>query len=176
MRELLIFRHAKSRWDEPETADHERGLAPRGIDAAGRMGELIAERGWLADLILCSTARRARATLEIARQAWPPEPAIETRYESELYLAAPRKILEIVQRQPDKAERLLVVGHNPGLQSFVIRLIKDGQPALRRAVEEKLPTAALVRLTLEIGGWRELSGGMGRLENVEMPRKLGGAG
>lgn len=173
MRELLIFRHAKSRWDEPDTAEHDRALAPRGIDAAGRMGRLIAERGWFPDLILCSTAVRARATLDLAREAWPPAPAIETHYEAELYLAAPRQILEIIRRQPASPRRLLVVGHNPGLQSFVLRLTGQGPAALRRAVEEKLPTAALVRFTLPIGTWPELGWGMAKLENVETPKQQG---
>ena len=68
MLELLLLRHAKSRWDEPGVADHGRDLAPRGLKAAGRMGALLRERGLVPDLVLCSTARRAIAHLAAGRR------------------------------------------------------------------------------------------------------------
>jgi len=169
MRELLLLRHAKSRWDEPETADHGRGLAPRGIAAARRMGGLIARQGWLPDRILCSTARRARETLDLAREAWPETPAIATSDLATLYLAAPHRILDIARRQPDAAERLLIVGHNPGLQSFVSRLAGHGDKAKRAAIETKFPTAALALITLDLASWRDLGWGIGTLADYRTP-------
>lgn len=174
MRELLILRHAKSRWDEPETDDHDRSLAPRGIAAARRMGQLIAERDWLPDLVLCSTALRARATLDLAREAWPKAEAVPVQFLSGLYMAAPGEILGIIRQQPADKQRLLVVGHNPGLQGFVTRLAGSGDRHLRQAAETKLPTAALVRLTVPMADWSGVDWGTARLEGFDVPKKLDG--
>ena len=66
MPELLLLRHAKSRWDEPNVGDRDRDLAPRGLDAAARMGRFLGEQGLAPDLVLCSAARRAAHTWELA--------------------------------------------------------------------------------------------------------------
>ena len=66
MRELLLLRHAKSSWDQPGMADHERDLDPRGLAAARRMGALLRERNLIPDLVLCSTARRTVHTWQLA--------------------------------------------------------------------------------------------------------------
>jgi phosphohistidine phosphatase len=170
MREILVLRHAKSRWDQPTVDDHDRGLAPRGLEAARTMGALIAEAGWLPDRILCSTATRAKETLALARSGWPAEPSIPTSELATLYLAAPSRILEIVRRQPDGAARIMVVGHNPGLQSFVSRLAGHGDKALLRAVEAKFPTAALALIALDVGSWRDVGWTIGRLVDFRVPR------
>ena len=170
MRELLVLRHAKSRWDQPEVDDHDRGLAPRGLEAAKKMGDLIAEQNWLPDRILCSTAKRAQETVALARESWPATPPIPQSDLATLYLAAPSRILDIVRRQPDEAQRLLIVGHNPGLQSFVSRLAGHGDKADRAAIETKFPTAALALIALDIATWRDTTWTIGHLTAYHTPR------
>ncbi len=169
MRELLVLRHAKSDWDEIDAADHDRRLSPRGIKAARRMGALIAEHGWLPDRILCSTARRTKETLALAREAWPEAPTIAVSELAGLYLAPPSRLLDIVRRQSDEAGRLMLIGHNPGLQTFVTRLAGHGDRKLRAAVETKMPTAALARITVDIGSWRDLGWTIGTLADYRTP-------
>ena len=169
MRELLVLRHAKSSWDEIDADDHDRKLSPRGIKAARRMGALIAERGWLPDLILCSTARRTRETLALAQEAWPGTPAIPVSEVEGLYLAPASRLLDIVRRQPDEAQRLMLIGHNPGLQALVTRLAGLGDKKLRAAIEIKFPTAALARITCDIGSWRDLGWNIGTLADYRTP-------
>lgn len=169
MRELLVLRHAKSDWDEIDAADHDRRLSPRGVKAARRMGKLIVERGWLPHRILCSTARRTTETLALAREAWPEAPAIAVSELAGLYLAPPSRLLEIVRRQPDEAARLMLIGHNPGLQTFVARLAGHGDKNLRAAVETKFPTAGLARITVDIGSWRDLGWTIGTLADYRTP-------
>ena len=67
MKTLLVLRHAKSSWDHTELADHDRPLNKRGMRTAPRMGRLLIERDLVPDLILCSTAVRARTTV-VCRQ------------------------------------------------------------------------------------------------------------
>lgn len=170
MRELLVLRHAKSNWDDIDAADHDRALSARGVKAASATGALIEARGWLPDRILCSTARRTRETLALASAAWPDIHAMPVSELAGLYLAPPSRLLEIVRRQPDEAHRLLLIGHNPGLQTFVGRLAGHGALEPRAAIEAKFPTAALARLTFEADSWRELAWGQGALADYHTPR------
>lgn len=171
MRQLLVLRHAKSRWDEPSLDDHDRGLSPRGVAAARKMGALVLDQGWLPDRILCSTAVRARETLKLARESWPTTPAIAESELASLYLAAPSRILEIVRRQPDDCRRLMLVGHNPGLQGFVARLAGHGDKAQRLAIETKFPTAALALIACDVRAWSEVGWTIGQLVDYRTPRE-----
>lgn len=172
MLEILVLRHAKSRWDEPDTADHDRTLAPRGVEAAKRMGRLISERDWPPDRIICSTAARASATLELAMASWPGPAPLALDYSSRLYLASPQQLLEVVRAQPDDCNRLLLVGHNPGLGTFVLRMAGTDEPSARAAIEAKFPTAALARLGLVLEQWRDAEWGGARLLDFIRPTDL----
>ena len=166
MRELLIFRHAKSRWDIPGVADHDRDLAPRGTRAAERIGKLVAENDWVPDLVLCSTAVRAQRTLVIAVGAWSWLPDIRSL--RSLYLAAPSRLRDVLMRQRSTASRIMLVGHNPGLHGLALALTRPSE--LRETLKEKLPTAALVRIGFDADVWRDLE--PGELLDFVKPREL----
>lgn len=169
MLDLLLLRHAKSRWDQPDTGDHERDLAQRGLEAAPRMGDLIRAQGLVPQLALCSTATRARRTWDLA--AARLEAPVRTRYLRELYLAPPDQILGIIRQQTEPG-RLLLVGHNPGLHHLAQRLAGEGSPALIERLRHKLPTAALVRLGFDAPSWDAVAPGRGRLLGFWRPRDL----
>lgn len=171
MLELYVLRHAKSAWNDPALADHDRPLAPRGVKAAAWMGRLMAERGWLAQRILCSSAARTRATLDGLRAQWPKTSEPEVSIEPGLYMAEPRRILEIIRERGGPARRLLLIGHNPGLQAFVPRLVGTGDAALLAAIEGKFPTAALARVVLDLKSWEALAWGLGHLTDYERPER-----
>jgi phosphohistidine phosphatase len=144
VRALFILRHAKSGHDDP-VADKERTLTPRGRKDAVRMGELARERNLLCERVLCSTATRARQTLELfAGGAKLDAPVV---FLEELYLAEPKAIVQAIRRDGGSAERVMVVGHNPGLEELVAELTEERQ---------NLPTAAYVEITLPIDAWTEL--------------------
>ena len=172
MPEILLLRHAKSTPATPGQDDHERGLEPSGEKAAKRVGRLLAEHGLLPDLVLCSTAARTRATWEIVSgKLRHPVPVKELR---SLYLAAPGRLLEIVQRQPATASRLLLIGHNPGLHVLAVRLAASGEADALRSLREKLPTGGLVHIAFESAeSWSEVTAGAGRLLGCWRPRELG---
>lgn len=170
MLELLLFRHAKSSWDAPGLDDHARDLAPRGEKAAPRMGRLIAKEGLVPDLVLCSTARRAMRTWELASAELKVPPPV--KHLRTLYMAPSSRLLEIVGRQSPTVRRLMLVGHNPGLHDVARKLVGRGDATLRARLAEKLPTAALVRIGFVAESWTDVTFGTGELLGFRRPREL----
>lgn len=157
-RELLILRHAKAAGERGGADDFERGLTSRGEKEAAEAGREIRKHGWIPDLILCSSARRTRDTLqivlEVLRDSAPAPEAI--RYEDRLYNASLDTLSAVVAACPDSVRRLLVVGHNPGLEELLEYLADEPPP--RKANGKLMTTATLARL--ETGaGWPELGSG-----------------
>lgn len=165
MRTLLLLRHAKSSWKNPALDDHDRPLNKRGKRDAPRIGKLIAEQKMVPDLVLCSSARRARDTAFIALRAAGYDG--ETRILRSLYMSDPESSAETLRRIEGSPGVVLVIGHNPGLEELI--------EALSGEVVE-LPTAGLARLELDIERWTklELGRGLGRLTGVWRPKELAG--
>jgi phosphohistidine phosphatase len=160
-RTLLLLRHAKSSWDDPSLADHDRPLAPRGRRAAKRIGKLLRDQGIEISLVLCSSARRARETLELA------QPVGEVQVEQELYGASARQLLERIRRVPDEVNSLMLIGHNPAIEELALGLAAD-----RSELEgAKFPTGALATFTVN-GPWQGLAPGEATLTGFVKPRDL----
>jgi phosphohistidine phosphatase len=167
VRSVHVLRHAKSSWDDPSLLDHDRPLNGRGKRAAKAMGRHIREAGIAPELVLCSTATRARQTLERI------EPVLgerETHVEAALYGASARSLLGRLRAVPDTVGAVLLIGHNPGLQDLVLELAAPG--GARRKVEAKFPTAALATLSYEGTSWLELAPGGAQLVGYVRPRDL----
>jgi phosphohistidine phosphatase len=160
---LWLLRHAKSSWDDTALPDHERPLSARGQKACGVLRRHCAAAGVLPEVVLCSTAVRARATLDALLPALGDP---ELCFEDGLYLAGAHGLLTRLRSL--EVESALVVAHNPGLQELVVALARPG--ALRDRVEAKLPTGGLA--TLDHDGWAELAPGRGVLVDLVTPREL----
>jgi phosphohistidine phosphatase len=110
MKRLYLLRHAKSSWKDTSLPDHDRPLAGRGRRAAKAIARHMREQGIEPDLVLCSSARRARETLDRM------EPAVGTpavRVEPDLYAASARALLERLRSVLDTVESVMLIGHNP---------------------------------------------------------------
>ncbi|MHB8529811.1 MAG: SixA phosphatase family protein [Caulobacteraceae bacterium] len=127
MDRLILFRHAKA---EPRSADGEdvdRPLTRRGCEDAALMGRLVARERLSPDLALVSTAARALQTWTCARLAFP-DAAVEFR--EELYNASAEELASELDHVPDGAAKVMIIGHNPGLQELAVNLlIESGGPA-----------------------------------------------
>ena len=159
MKTLLILRHGKSSWGDPGLHDHDRPLKKRGRRGARSIGRQLCEAGILPDLVLSSTARRARST---ARRCLA-ESGAEARIEltRDLYgTGAARYLEEIGRRAGDEHATVLVVGHNPDLEDVVAVL--TGEPTTLR-------TAYLAAISLEIESWADLATARGRLRRLLRP-------
>jgi phosphohistidine phosphatase len=160
---LFLLRHAKSSWDDDDLVDHDRPLAGRGRKAAKRIGKHLRSEGIDPALVLCSSARRARETLERVG------PEGEVLIESELYGASASELLERLRRVPDTTESVMLIGHNPAIQELALELSGGGERL--RDVERKFPTCALATLAAP-DGWSELRPGSAELVGFVRPKEL----
>lgn len=162
MKTLILLRHAKSSWKFPELADRDRPLTKRGERDAPRMARWLKKQEIIPQRILTSTAVRACATAEaIAEKIKYKE---EIVYLESLYMAEPAAIIEALHSVPDDVKRVLVVGHNPGLEGLV-------QIISKKVVS--LPTASIAVIKLPIETWGELNFGVeGKHVQIVRPRDL----
>jgi phosphohistidine phosphatase len=164
MKRVYLVRHAKSSWKHPELADRDRPLAGRGKRAAKGIAKHIRAQELEPELVLCSTARRARETLERIEPELGRGPV---RMERELYGASADDLLALLRRLPDDVGSVLVIGHNPGIHELALEL---AGPAPELA--GKFPTAALATLTFDGSAWRELGPETTELVELTRPRDL----
>jgi phosphohistidine phosphatase len=167
VKRLVLLRHAKSAWDDPALRDRDRPLAPRGRKAAKRVGRWAKKNEIRPQLVVCSSAVRARQTLERVLPGLG-EPAVWI--EVTLYAASAETLLARVRALPDEVDEAMLVGHNPGLQDLALLLAVPGPKRERARVN--VPTGALVELELEAGRWAEVSPGEARLTRFVVPREL----
>jgi phosphohistidine phosphatase len=162
MKSLLVLRHAKSSWKHPELADHDRPLNKRGKRDAPRIGRLVRDENLVPELILSSSAVRARDTALAVAAAC--DHACELRVLHDLYLGDPEDHARLLQSLPDAIGSAMLVGHNPGMEELVETL---------GGAHEAMPTAALAWIDLPIDRWSELRlDGSGRLRELWLPKKL----
>lgn len=161
MGELLIMRHGKSDW-EGGVADHDRRLAPRGVRAARNVGRFLAAAEAAPDLVIASSAERARATAE--ELLGDGGFACPLRVEPALYEATAAGVLDVVRGVEAPIGRLLVVGHEPWCSELVALLAGGGAVAF--------PTAAVACLDAGDRPWAALEPGGAVLRWLLPPRLL----
>jgi len=160
---LYVLRHAKAEDAAAAGGDHERVLRPKGRKAAKLVGQALARLEEAPDLILSSSAARARETAELAREGGGFSAELELR--RELYAGERGELIAQLAAAGGQAERILLVGHQPAL-SLLIAELAGGEP--------EFPTAALARIDFELERWSELAPGSGRLVWLLTPEVLAG--
>src|SRR5918993_4851169 len=144
MKTLLLARHAKSSWEQSGVSDHDRPLNHRGRRDAPDMGRRLAERGIVPDVIVTSTALRARTTAGLFAEA--------LRYDAErivtderLYGASVDEVLGVIRELGDEVSCAMVIGHNPETESLAHRFAHEIRD---------LPTCAVAEFTFDVDSWR----------------------
>ena len=162
MKTLLILRHAKSSWKDSSLADHDRPLNKRGKQDAPRMGKFLRKQGLVPDKIISSTAKRARKTATAVAKAAQYEGKVELT--QAFYHAGPGAYLAALCDLSDDYQRVMVVGHNPGMEELV---------AILTGRMETMSTAAIAHVALPIEGWQELDYEVqGELLHLWHPKEL----
>jgi len=163
MKHLYLVRHAKSSWDHPGLEDFDRPLNKRGIRDAPKMGEYLAEQRILPQIIVSSPARRAHATaisLATAMQL-PPSVLVE---DDRIYTAATSTLIVIIQEWDDTWERVMMVGHNPGIAAMAAVLTGEGVG--------HVPTCSVLGLGLDVESWSDVAPGCGTLRFSLSPKAI----
>jgi phosphohistidine phosphatase len=157
-RRLIVLRHAKSDWSTG-VADHDRPLAARGRREAVLAGLWLRENAVDIDLVVCSSAKRARQTWKlVAKQLGD---AATVRSDDRLYAAAARTLLGVVGEIPGSAHAVLLIGHNPGLEDDLV--------AEMSGVGWRMKTSSIAVLSTG-SGWADAGARWARLEATVTPR------
>lgn len=160
MKNLFILRHAKSSWDHPELSDFDRPLNHRGLIAAPFIGEIMAGKHYIPDLIISSPAKRASQTALLVKESSGTN--AEIRFDERIYEASPQALRQIVSELTEETGSAMIVGHNPGIEGFIKYLTGKIEP---------MPTAALASITLNIDKWSDLSNNCGDLQEILRPKE-----
>lgn len=169
MIQLALLRHAKSSWDNPDLDDFDRPLNDRGRAAAPLMGQMLASLRFAPDVVLCSTSKRTRETLD-GIAPYVANARLAAHFDDQLYLATPDTMLFCLKTAGKTAKRILLIGHNPGMHVLATTLAQSGDPGLLARMRDKFPTAALAILSLggETFATMETTGG--HLETYITPK------
>lgn len=167
-RELLVLRHAKSDWQTKAARDFDRPLAKRGKRDAPAIGAWLYREGLVPDYVLSSPAERAKQTaLKVCKSLELGKKQIH--WEPKIYAADLDNLLRLLQRCPDSAETVLIIGHNPGLEDLVAYLAGDDAEVPKDG--KLLPTAAVARLEMP-DSWNGLQRSCASLMSITRPRNL----
>jgi phosphohistidine phosphatase len=170
MKVLTLLRHAKSGWDDPVARDFDRPLNKRGRRAAVTVGRAMRAEGMEFDAVIASPAVRVVETLQDVGDGYGR--TLDPVQDPDLYLASPAVLLDRVQHMGDDVERLLVVGHNPGLEQLAMLLTGSDRSGRLAELEAKYPTATLAVLEFDVAHWSEVSKSGGTLTRFIRPRDL----
>lgn len=161
MKSLYLLRHAKSSWKDETMLDIERPLNSRGRKASQLVGGFLKKEKIIPDLILCSSAVRARQTTDIVMEA--AKLSTDLRFDERIYEAGSLRLLEVVRQIEKSKKNVLLVGHNPGLEGFL---------ELLTGTVKTIPTGTLSKVVLKASNWADISDEVGTLDWIVKPKQL----
>lgn len=171
MKTLTLLRHAKSGWDDPALRDFDRPLNAKGQRAAQLVGRNMRALGLEFDRVIASPAVRVVETLDHVARGYGA--GLSPVWDRRLYLASVASLIDVIHDEGGDAARLLLVGHNPGLEELVLTLVPlDGAGPARADVEAKFPTASLAEMTFDTDDWARADAGGATLIRFVRPRDL----
>jgi len=158
-KKIILYRHGKSDWEADYKNDHERPLARRGIKSAKTMGKLLAYSEQFPELVITSSALRAKQTLELSVKAgnW----ICDVIEDDKLYYGGIEAILDTIQKLPKNYSIVMLVGHEPKWSTMISEFIGGG--------EITVPTAAMARIDFDTNLWSEISWSSGTLRWMLQP-------
>lgn len=162
MKKLILIRHAKSSWDNPNLADYERPLNQRGRRDAEFMSKFIQSVVPKIDFLYSSSAERARETSEYFIQSYNLKPE-QIKYEHGIYENGIRYLVKLIQNVPDDIEILAVIGHNPDITAI--------SNAYTTTYFDNIPTCGIVGIDFDIKSWKEFGEAIGKVYVYEYPKK-----
>lgn len=172
MRRLILLRHAKTERDAPSGKDHDRRLEDRGRSDAAEIAAWLAAEHLMPDQVLISTATRTRQTWDVLSELFPANREPQVEYLPELYSASASQLLHAIHGVSAGINRLMLIGHNPGLHELALALTCTCNEAERRQLSGSMPTAAVVVIDFPIADWADAAFGTGKLQHFVSPKVL----
>ncbi len=162
MKRIYIMRHGKAEWTRDDMEDFDRPLKPRGRKAAAFMGSLLAVHQEIPELIISSTARRAKETTEALLEA--VENRIDVTYEDGLYMPQISHMVNLLRGLDASVDSVMLIGHNPACEQLVAHLVSQGD------LQMYLPTCGLVCLDADIDTWMDVDSESARMKWFLVPK------
>ena len=162
MKHLTLLRHAKSSWKDPDLDDFDRPLNKRGRQDAPFMGQRLAMHGEAPEVIISSPANRARRTTELVASALHYKKST-IKLEPRIYDASVETLIKLVNQFDDAWQRVMLVGHNPGLT--------DLAKALTHCDLDNIVTCGVVKIEFDAISWSNIQCNSGRLLFYDYPKK-----
>ena len=169
MKRIVLIRHAKSSWSDPDLADTDRPLNQRGRLASTLVGAWLQETGFGIDHVWLSPAARSAETWRRIRHCLSRK--VEEQTHKALYMADPMTMLNLIRSTPEGAQTAAMVGHQPGLSSFARKLSNGPRETFARAFT-KFPTGAVAVIEMKAKAWPEVDFGTGHFVSFTMPKEL----
>jgi len=166
-RTLILLRHGKSDWNTNDD-DFNRPLKKRGKNASTLVGQWLNRHKLAPDYVISSPARRALQTAEIACEAMGIRKKDIYR-QRHIYLATPEELLHVLADCPVQAKRVMLVGHNPGLEELLYYLVNGHMTIPEDGKIMPTATFAILRLPED---WDNLNSGAANLEFLIRPREI----
>ncbi|PSL49392.1 phosphohistidine phosphatase [Chitinophaga niastensis] len=163
MKTLLLIRHAKSSWTDPDMDDFDRPLNKRGKQNAPEMAQRLITRGMVPELVIASPAKRTRSTAKIMANEWKyPRQAI--LLEEELYLCYAATFLKVITKIDDDFNTVAMFAHNPGITDFANYLTEEIRI-------DNVPTAGIFGIQADTDSWKDFDLAKKKFLFFEYPRK-----
>jgi len=162
MKTLVLIRHAKSDWSDPNITDMERPLNKRGKRDAPFMARLVKERGLYPDIILTSPAERAMQTVKYFIEELGIDKS-KLHIKEEIYTKDSLTIRRIISQIDDSHNTVFLVGHNPDITSLANQLLD--------VFIENIPTTGVVCIDFDFESWKDILSKRGQLRFFEYPKK-----
>ena len=162
MKTVILFRHGKANWDKDFSTDHDKTLAPRGIKGAKKMGQYLSQNNEIPDLVISSTAIRAKSTANLAIKAgkW----ACPLLFNEIIYTGSTNDLLTIIKEQDNTLNSICIVGHEPKFSNFIHHSTNNKQT--------KFSTGSMAKINFDISKWKFTEFGFGNLDWLISPKEL----
>ncbi len=172
MRTIYILRHAKAgKANKSILDDHERPLTKKGVDACKLLAKYVNENEIFPDMVICSTSKRTKRTAELVLKSIADK--VPVHMTSKLYLASVTEIISLIRKQDDSIKKIMIVGHNPGLQELCLLLVKEGARDNIKKMKEHFPPGAMAIFEIDIKKWDEVKQRSSALKDLVLPKNLG---
>ncbi len=163
---IFALRHAMASSDFTDR-DINRELTPQGIEDAHKLGETMAKRGYVPDVILCSPARRTKQTLEAVQKAFDDTKTIMPEI---LYTGSTGDYLHEIQQVSDAHKNILIIAHNPSIYELVILIAAQGEDSVFQKLSQGYAPATLSVIHCACDQWSDIQPAVNELKAMLVTR------